>query len=170
MHLHQSLQSLADTFLQHLGREESLLRDALTHVNSVYEALRRGDLVVAENCAAQIQPVVAELHETATIRATSATALAREVGLTDEELTLSVLAANLPDSLASELRVARERLTAVTAELTAIHTRNANLIGHLRSYFRGVLSSLTAPNAPQRYGRSGDRLTPTLGGAIRTQG
>jgi len=170
MHPPQSLQHLVETFLQHLGREESLLRDALAHVNSVYAALRQGDLAAAQNCAAELQPVVASLHEAAANRITSATALANEVGITGEELTLSTLAAHLPDSFASDLRAARERLTAVAAELTAIHTRNANLIGHLRSYFRGVLSSLAAPNAPQRYGRSGDRLAPTLVGAIRTQG
>lgn len=166
MHPHPSL---ADTLLRQLGREESLLRTALAGLTDVYEALRRGDLAGAFSASAQ--PVFAsELREAADARADAAFALAREIGLSGEGLTLSALAARLPDPAAAELLAARDRLTPLAAEIAAVQARNANLITHLRSYFRGVLSDVMAPGAPLRYGPSGSRLEPATGAAVQTRG
>jgi hypothetical protein len=152
----------ADTLLRHLEREEALLRAALAGVTTVSAALRRGDLAAAFDASAQ-QTLGAVLREAAAERTAAATALAREVGLSGEPLALAALAAKLPAPHAAELLAARDRLAAITAEIAAVQTRNANLIAHLRSYFRGVLSDLTAPDAPLRYGPSGGRLEPALG-------
>jgi hypothetical protein len=153
----QSPSLLADTLLRHLEREESLLRTALAGATEVYAALRGGDLATALGATAQ-QALATELRETAGARSAAATALAGELGLSDEALTLSGLAARLPESHAAQLRAARDRLAALTTELSAVQSRNANLVSHLRSYFRGVLSELTAPDVPVRYGPSGSRL------------
>lgn len=166
MHPHSPL---ADTLLRHLGREEALLRTALAGVTAVAEALRRGDLVAAFDASAQ-QALATELRDAANERSAAAIALAREVGLSGESLTLAALAASLPEQHAAELLAARERLTTLTAEMAAIQARNANLITHLRSFFRGVLSELTAPDAPLRYGPSGSRLEPATGAAVQARG
>jgi hypothetical protein len=160
---------LADTLLRHLGREESLLRATLTGVTAVCAALRRGDLAAAFDASAQ-QALAPQLRETADDRTAAATALAREVGLVGEVLTLTALAAKLPAPHAAELLAARERLAALTAEVSAVQARNANLITSLRSYFRGVLSDLTAPDAPLRYGPSGSRLEPSTGVGVQARG
>jgi hypothetical protein len=158
----------AATFLQCLNLEESLLRDALANVAALRDALRRGQIAESLDLSAQQTTLGDALREAAAARGVAARELASEVGLTGEELTLSALAAQLPESLAAEVRTARARLAAVTAELSSIHTDNANLIGHLRSFFRGVLSGLVAPAAPQRYGPSGGRVESA--GAIQTHG
>lgn len=159
----------ADTLLRRLEREEALLRAALAGVTAVSEALRQGDLANAFDASAQ-QALATELHAAANERAAAATALGRELGLSGEAVTLANLAAKLPEQHASELLAARERLTALTAEIAAIQARNANLITHLRSFFRGVFSELTAPDAPLRYGPSGSRLEPVTGAAVQARG
>jgi hypothetical protein len=85
------------------------------------------------------------------------------------EPTLTALVAKLPET-AADLRAARDRLRALAADLAASQDRNANLIVHLRSYFRGVLSGLAAPDAPARYGPSGGRLEPATAIAIQAHG
>jgi hypothetical protein len=159
----------ARTFLQQLAREESLLRDALANVTVLHGALRRGALAESLTYSTEQAALGVALREAADARTASALELAREVGLTGEDLTLSALAAKLPESLAAEVRDARARLAGVTAELSAVHTDNANLIGHLRSFFRGVLSGLATPGAPQRYGPSGGRVE-SAGGAVQAHG
>jgi hypothetical protein len=166
MHPHSTL---ADTLLRHLEREEALLRAALAGVTTVSEALRQGDLASAFDASAQ-QQLATELREAADGRSAAAAALGREVGLSGEATTLANLATKLSEQQAAELRAARERLTALTTEITAIQARNANLITHLRSFFRGVLSELTAPDAPLRYGPSGSRLEPATGAAVQARG
>ena len=158
-----------DTLLRHLEREEALLRAALAGVTAVSEALRRGDLASAFDASAQ-QALATDLREAAAERAAAAMALGREFGLSGEAVTLANLAAKLSEHYATELLAARERLTALTAEIAAIQARNANLITHLRSFFRGVLSELTAPDAPLRYGPSGSRLEPATGAAVQARG
>jgi len=165
MHSNHPHQPLTNTLLQHLASEETLLRNALVSVTEIHAALRRGNLAAALALSTAQQAKAEALREAANERATAATALARELGLTGEELRLSAIVAKLPDSLAHELQATRDRLRAVTGELNAIQIRNANLIGHLRSFFRGVLSNLTAPGAPQRYGPSGSRLEAITGPA-----
>jgi hypothetical protein len=166
MHPHPSL----PPFLQRLAREESLLREALATVTEVNEALRRGDPATALAASERQEAIAAAQREAADARAASAAALARELRLGGEGLTLSRIAANLPEEQASDVLAARDRFAAVARELAAVQTRNANLLEHLRSFYRGVLSGLTGSDAPRRYGPSGGALEPAAGGAIRTQG
>ncbi len=170
MHPHHPQQLLANTLLRCLGSEETLLRNALAGATEIYAALRRGDLAAALSLSAEQQAHADALREAAKPRADAATALARELGLAGEELTLSAIAAKLPDPLTVEVRAARDRLAVVTAKLNALQTRNANLLGHLRSFLRGVLSDLTVPDAPQRYGPSGGRLETATGTAVQGHG
>lgn len=154
-------QLLVNNLLQQLGSEETLLRNALAGANEIFAALRRGDLTAALSFSNEQQAHADALYEAGKLRAATAKALACELGLTGEELTLTAIAAKLPLPLASETLAARDRLRSVTAELNAIEARNANLLGHLRSFFRGVLADLTVPDAPQRYGPSGRVETAT---------
>jgi hypothetical protein len=131
----------------------------------VHAALRQGDLAAALALSTQQQAQADAFRATAQARATAATALASELGLSGEELTLSAIAARLPETLAADVRAVQSRLRTVTTELTAIQTRNANLLAHLRSFFRGVLSDLTIPDAPQRYGPSGSWVEAPTGTA-----
>lgn len=170
MHSYHPQQPLANTLLRCLGSEEALLRNALAGVTEIHTALRRGDLAAALALSTEQQAQGEAFHDAAKARSDAATALGRELGMAGEELTLSAFAAKLPETLAVDVRAARDRLAAVTAELTAIQTRNANLLNHLRSFFRGVLSDLTVPDAPQRYGPSGGRLETATGTAVQGRG
>jgi hypothetical protein len=170
MNPHHSARPLVTTFLQALGREEQLLRDAHANVTELHAALCRGDLSGARATCSGQQQLATALHDAAAARAVTATNLARELGLPGEGLTLSALAAKLPAELAADVLAARTRLSALTSELVAIQARNANLISHLRSFFRGVLSGLPAADAPPRYGPTGRRLEPNTWIPIPTCG
>lgn len=154
MHPHSPL---AASLLESLRREEELLRAALTTATEVQTALRRGDLPGALDSSTR-QWLAAELHAAGEARTASASALAHALGLSAENLTLTTLAAKLDGPHAAELLAVRDRLKLAAGELAAIQDRNANLVAHLRSFFRGVLSDLTTPDAPVRYGPSGSKL------------
>lgn len=165
MHPHSPL---AASLLEHLAHEEAALRTALAGVTGINESLCRGDLPAALDAAAQ-EPIASQLREACDRRNAVANDLARAVGLHNEPLTLAALAAKLDTAEAAELLAARDRLTALTTVIATIQTRNANLITHLRSFFRGVLSDLTTPDAPARYGPSGSRLGALAGAAVQTR-
>ena len=165
MHPHSPL---AASLLSSLAHEEALLRTALAGATEVSSALRKGDLPAALGATAQ-EPLAARLREAADARTSAANALAAAVGLNAEPMTLSALAAKLDAPAAAELLAARDRLAALAAEIAAIQDRNANLIAHLRSFFRGVLSDLTAPDVPVRYGPSGSRVG-VAGSAVQASG
>ncbi len=160
-----TLHPLTSALLNHLAREEAVLRDALACGNDVFAALRRGDLPGALATGAKYEAAGVSLHDAAPPRAAAAAALARELGLSAQGVTLAALAAALPDPFAADLRAARARLTAGATELAAVQARNANLIGHLRSYFRGVLADL-GTETPSRYGPTGVRVEPGAAGAV----
>jgi hypothetical protein len=170
MHPHDPHQPPTDALLRHLADEEALLRAALANALALHDALRRGDLPGAQTAARQQGPLAADIAAAGVRRAAAAAALAFTLGLPADGLTLAALAARLAPDLAAGVQSARERLVAVTTDLTAIQARNANLLNHLRSYFRGVLSGLIAPDAPRRYGRSGCGLEPAAGSAIQRRG
>jgi FlgN protein len=171
MHPPQSPATLAESFLRHLQAEEQLLRDALASLSDVYESLRQGDLAAVAVERPQQQQLALALQAAEATRSNLARDLAQAVELpVAERLTLTAIAERLPEPWAAELRASRERLTAVTGELSELHRRNANLIGHLRSYFRGVLTALTVPDVPVRYGSSGGRLNPGSSAAIQARG
>lgn len=135
----------------------------------MHAALRRGDLAAVEGLRAHQESLAASLHAAGAERAEGAARLAAELGLA-ADATLSALAECLPGPAASELRELRPRLAAAAAELGDLQRRNANLIGHLRSYFRDVLADLTAADAPVRYGPSGARLAAAGGTAVHASG
>ena len=156
--MHQPLSTRTTALLRHLEREELLLRESLAKSNELFAALRRGDLPAPQQLSSQQEPLAAALRDAADARSTSAADLAREVGLSGEGVTLANLAAKLPESLAADVAAVRTRLAQVAAELADVQARNANLVGHLRSYLRGVLSGPSGTESPSRYGPSGARL------------
>jgi hypothetical protein len=136
----------------------------------VYGALRRGDLAAVVATQPAQESLAAALRDAGTARLAAAGELAADLGLPPDGLTLATLAARLPEPWAAELREVRNRLSAVVAEIAAVQGRNANLIAHLRSYFRDTLIALTAAGSPVRYGPSGVRLSPAAGRAIQARG
>jgi hypothetical protein len=156
--------------LQHLDREEALLRSALLNVTNLHAALCRGDIPAAQAICTGQPALAVALRTAAEERAASAAALATELGLPADGITLTALAAKLPEDEAAGLLTARLHLTALATELGAVQARNANLLAHLRSFFRGVLSGVTAVESPPRYGPSGSRLEPLTGLAVQGRG
>lgn len=165
-----SLDRLVPPLLEHLRAEEQLLRDALAGLSGVHAALRAGDLAAVAAAGPDQDATARALRDAEAARVATTVELARAVGLAPEGLTLSALAAALPEPWAAAVAAARDRLTAAATGLEDFRLRNANLIGQLRSYFRGVLSSLTHDDAPVRYGPSGAIVPPASGGAIQARG
>lgn len=161
---------LPELFLDRLRVEERLLREAADSLAEVHSALRRGDLASVGAARTRQESLAAALREATIAREDAAARLAAAVGLPAAGLTLSALAARLPEPLAGELQATRDRLTALTTELADRQRRNANLVGYLRSYFRSVLTALTAPGGPTRYGPAGACLPAAAGPALQARG
>lgn len=159
-----------ETFLQRLGAEEQFLNLALEKALEIYAALRRGDLKGVAALGAEQEQLAAALRAASAQRLEAAAELAPDLNSTSEPLTLSRLAETLPEPDGEAVRVARERLAALAEEFTRIQTRNANLLGHLRSFFRDVLADLTPDAEPLRYGPTGNWLAPAPGAPLPRRG
>lgn len=167
----QLLESLTTTFLQRLDAEEQLLRQALETTAELYEALRRGNIAAVKAAQPRQEQLAAGLSETATRREAAANDLGIALGLAPKGLTLAAIADKLEDETAGRVRSTRDRLIRITQQLQDFQLKNANLIRHLRSYFRSVLCALTkAGDVPVRYGATGARLNPAYGAAIKARG
>jgi hypothetical protein len=135
----------------------------------LHAALRAGNLSAARDLTDKQNKNAVAIYTAGTARTKEAAALAASLGL-PAGLPLLALAEKVAAELSTELRAARERLTKLTSELEAIQTRNANLLAHLRSFFRGVLSDLTGDDTPARYGPSGQWLTASPSGILPVRG
>lgn len=167
---HPSVRTRTETLLARLRVEEGLLREALANAADVYAGLRGGDLRRVAAGVPRQEQQADELRAAAAVRAAAAADLAAAVGLPADGLTLADLAARLDGPAAAELLAARDQLRQLSAELISYQQGNANLVGHLRQYFRGVLAGLTAGDGPVRYGPSGSRVDPGTGLAILARG
>jgi len=171
MHQQQQLNLLLRSFLQRLNAEEELLHAALRVASDLYTALRNGGLASIKDLQPRQDQLATELRSAADRREAEKTRLGRMLGLEPERLTLSLLAKQLGEPWSTDILAARDRLSEITTQLSEFQQRNANLVHHLRSYFRSVLSALTrTAEAPIRYGASGACLTPTFGAAIKARG
>jgi FlgN protein len=171
MHSHQKSTPLTNSFLQRLDVEERLLNDALTVASDLYETLRKGDLAPVKLAQPRQEELAAALRSAAAEREAASIRLARSLGMPTESLTLAKLANRLGEPQAAGILAVRDRLSALTTRLADFQQRNANLIHHLRSYFRSVLSALTkTEDVPIRYGSSGVCLNRGFGAAIRARG
>ena len=149
---------LAEQLLDQLAGEEELLRQARECVMGLYASLRKGDVPAVQTALPRNETLAGRLQAHAEQRQGAAAALAAALGL-PANASLQQLAAATPDPLGPKLLAARSALRALAAQVDQFRTANANLIDRLRSFFHDVLSGLTAPDAPARYGPSGNRLT-----------
>ena len=149
---------LAEQLLEQLAGEEELLRVARECVMGLYTSLRKGDVPAVHAALPRNEALAARLAAAAEQRQAAATRLAAALGLPGTA-SLQQLAAAAPDPFGPQLLAARTALRALTTQVDQFRAANANLIDRLRSFFHDVLSGLTAPDAPARYGPTGNRLT-----------
>jgi hypothetical protein len=161
---------LAATLLDHLRDEEGLLREALDSLTEVHAALRRGDLDAVTAARPRQEALAAALADRHASRSATADRLAEALGLAPAGITLSGLAARLPAADAADFLAARDRLAALADQLREYQRRNAILIHHLRSYFRGVMTALAGVDTPVRYGPTGSSSAPHAGAMIQARG
>jgi hypothetical protein len=171
MQPHAPPNPLLASFLQRLDVEERLLNQALALTADLYTTLRKGQLANIALTQPQLEEAATALRKAASDREIATARLARSFGLPTEGLTLAKLATRLGESEASGILAQRERLTVLSAKLADCQQQNANLIHHLRSYFRSVLSSITkTTDIPIRYSASGACLGPWYGAAMYARG
>lgn len=170
MHTLLSPSPRVETFLRCLEAEEQFLNLALEKALEIYAALRGGGLKGVAALGAQQEEITAALKTASALRLEVTNGLASDLNIPSEQLTLRQLAESLPEPDAEAVRDARERLAALAAEFTRIQTRNANLLGHLRSFFRDVLADLTPDAEPLRYGPTGSWLSPAPGAPLPRRG
>lgn len=152
------LQKMTSRLRDFLLREEEVLRHSQESLSRVHKALRRGDLVSLDTARVEQERLASDLRELSTGRMDAARILAHAVGVPVESPALTEIADRLPTGLATEIQTLRDRMRSTVGEVVELQKTNANLIQTLRSYFRGVLSGLTAPETPTRYGPTGGRL------------
>jgi hypothetical protein len=159
----------AERLLDDLATEERLLKLAREGVMSLYASLRKGDVVAVQAALPGHDELAERLHTQGEVRAASAARLAKHLGLSNENLALSALAAKLPEPEASRLLAFRTSLRDLTTQIEHFRAANANLIDRLRSYFQEVLSTITVQKATSRYGPSGEILSgPTIRATVAT--
>lgn len=171
MHTPIPSEPLVEQLLQHLAVEEQLLGQALELAAEHHETLKSGNFAPLKTYQPRQEELAEALRTAADRREAAAILLGRALGLPAEGLTLAKLAARLGEPEADRIAAVRGRLSRLTAKLGEFQKRNANLIRHLRSFFRSVLSALTkTSDVPVRYGASGACLTPAYGASIKTRG
>ena len=163
-------QANCSNLIDRLAAEEKTLRAALQSLITLYDSLRRGKPTELEALRANQEILAGQLTDLSKARDEAARSLALALGLGDQDIILASLIQHISDPDATLLKEARERLTALTAEMTLYRERNANLLSHLRSYFRNVLSAITAVDAPVRYGRSGGFVSQPTGSRFLAKG
>jgi hypothetical protein len=142
----------------------------MANAETIYSAIRGGDRNTANAATAEQQQLAVAIRTAGEMRDASAAALAGALGLSRSSATLTRFAEVLGEPQTTAITAIRDRLRAATSDFAKIQTRNANLLAHLRSYFRDALADFTANDAPVRYGPSGSRLLPASGAAITARG
>ncbi len=132
--------------------------------NEVYAALRGGNSASIATAQVKLTNFAVSLQQVEDERAVSTTVIAHLLGLSNDRPSLAELVQKLSGPESAQLNSIRNQLATATAEFQAAQHRNANLIHHLRCYFRDVLSALMAADRPDRYGPTGSRLASTVAG------
>lgn len=149
---------LAEQLLDQLAGEEELLRQARECVLGLYASLRKGDMPAVQSALPRNEALTALLTAQAEQRQAVAGQLAASLGL-PANASLQQIAAAVPPPFGPKLLAARSALRTLATQVDQFRVANANLIDRLRSFFHDVLTGLTTPDAPARYGPSGNRLT-----------
>jgi FlgN protein len=152
------LQQMTNRLRDLLVREEEVLKNSRESLTRVHLALRRGDLESLDTARVEQERLAADLRDLSTGRMDAVRILAHAVGVPVERPALTEIADRLPSAQATELQSLRARMRTTVGEVVELQKTNANLVQTLRSFFRGVLSGLTAPETPTRYGPTGGRL------------
>lgn len=160
---------LVQALLVRLQAEEEVLQSGRQVVLKLYTTLRKGDIPAVEALWPDHERLAADLSARAAERESAAAALAAALGL-PATATLAQLAEPLSPPLAEAVLAARARLRAVAGQVGQFQSANANLIAHLRSYFRGVLSGLTADPPSPRYGPTGSAVAGPVEAALTASG
>jgi FlgN protein len=155
--------------LAQLQAEEEVVRAGRQVVMRLYTTLRKGDLPAVEALWPEHEQLAADLKGRAAIRELAAVALAAALDL-PPTATLTELAAPLSPPLAEAVLGARQRLRALTRQVEQFQSANANLISHLRCYFRGVLNGLAADPPSPRYGPTGTAVSGPVAAALTASG
>ena len=153
------LKELTQRLREYLRREDAFLQESKEALARVHQALKHGDLAQLDQARIEQERLAAELREVSTQRMDAVRVLAHAVGVPMEKPALKDISERLPTDSATELLEIRERLRATVSEVIALQKSNATIVQSLRSFFRGVLSGLSAPETPTRYGPTGARLT-----------
>lgn len=164
------ISQLVERLLLQLGREEEQLREAIVRAREVYETLRSGNMPGMMQVLPKQERLAEDLRVCAEERTEAANQLAQFLGIESSRVTLVNLAQQLPANYRAALLASRETLKELSAELISFQQSNANLIQHLRCYFRGVLSGLTSGELPSRYGPSGARVEFPAGTMVLARG
>ena len=164
------LRSAAESLLEQLRLEEDLLAATQASVQGLHAALRRGDLPALNGFHAHQERLATEMQFRAKEREVASANLSGMVGLSRPGASLRDIGERLPAEEAARLAAQRDRLHESAQVISQFQSANANLIAHLRSYFRGVLSTLAIEGTPVRYGPSGSRVIGALGAAIHATG
>lgn len=170
MEVSQAIHPFVRSLVAHLWDEERLIQVVIEATDSLVDAMRNGDA----NTFREAQNIQAKLSvQLATASAECAQALstiAARLGITEGKLTLRELGEKLSPADSYELCLVQARLSIAAQTLKRVQSQAANLLMHLRSYFRNVFSTLAMSDTTERYGRSGSLLGAGAGSAIQACG
>jgi flagellar biosynthesis/type III secretory pathway chaperone len=153
------LRDLTRRLRENLTREDAFLQESKVALARAHSALKHGNLAQLDQARIEQERLAAELRDVSTQRMDVVRVLAHAVGVPMDSPSLKDISDRLPPESARELLEIRDQLRSTVREVITLQKSNATIIQSLRSFFRGVLSGLTAPETPTRYGPTGARLT-----------
>ena len=170
MAMDPSIQPFVRSLVSHLYDEERLLLAVIQATESLQATLRHGDVASFREVQANQADSATQLATIAAARSTVMLPLAEHFKIPHNRLTLRILAEKLSPPESDDLRILHGRLLVAATSLKRVQAQTANLLVHLRSYFRNVLSTLAVSEATERYGPTGSRLGTGSGMAIQACG
>jgi hypothetical protein len=164
-------EELGRACVEHLAREEEVLRSALEGLCAVHNALVAGG-PAAQAEALQRQEKLTQAREALNVqRVELRHQAAAKLGIPPEAVTLGELAQRLGGPLDQELRRARQRLRRLAAE-TETQARRTTLFCYLAlaSVQRLLVEVTGGPRDGGRYGPDGARPKSSLGPILQLEG
>ena len=154
----------------HVAREEAHLRDVLDSLRAVRAALLGNDREALDGALRRHEETLRGGEELDRARSGFRREAAGPLGLAPSEISLTALAARLPEAARRDLAARQETLRRAAAEADHLNRSNAALLHTCLDFLRRFFADLTGRPADGRYGPSGPLRDTPSGSLIDARG
>jgi FlgN protein len=153
----------------HLSGEETLLREMLHSLRQVRDAFFQRNLQLLPTLQSRQEQLKREAAAMEATRDQLRAALAKLLGVSEQEATLRRAASSLPEPARSRLFQHHALLRELVREADGLSQQNAALLGYARGFFACLFAGLTGTNMSDRYGPQGERNEGVYGSLLEAR-